>query len=139
MTASARSTTTLREILALAVGGAVGTIGRYSVGLWAYRTFGAHFAFATLFVNVAGCFLLGLLMEFGLNADAFSRTTHLGLTVGFLGAFTTFSTFGYETIRYVENGAMNLAAANVAANLLLGMLAAWAGLNAGRTLISTLG
>ena len=58
------------------------------------------------------------------------------MTAGFLGAFTTFSTFGYETIRYVENGSVNLAVANVLANLGFGMIAAWIGLIAGRALIA---
>ena len=126
----------MRELVVLAIGGALGTVSRYSVGLWAYHNLGAHFAFATLFVNVIGCFLLGLLMELGLNTEAISRTAHLAMTAGFLGAFTTFSTFGYETIRYVENGSVNLAVANVLANLGFGMIAAWIGLIAGRALIA---
>jgi len=128
--------TQVRELVVLAIGGALGTVSRYSVGLWAYHNLGAHFAFATLFVNVIGCFLLGLLMELGLNTEAISRTAHLAMTAGFLGAFTTFSTFGYETIRYVENGSVNLAVANVLANLGFGMIAAWIGVVAGRALIA---
>ena len=126
----------MKEIVALAVGGAFGTIGRYGVSLWALRAFGPYYAFGTLIVNVSGCFLLGALMEAGFKTEAIAHPLRLAVTVGFLGAFTTFSTFGYETIRYVENGLHWLAAANVAANVVFGILAAWGGVVAARAMLA---
>jgi CrcB protein len=122
----------LNELVALALAGALGTLGRYTLSGWAYRVMGEGFAFGTLTVNVVGCFLLGLLMHVGLATDLLPRTLRFAATVGFLGAFTTYSTFGYETMRYLEDGAWMLAAANVGANLALGLFATWAGLTAAR-------
>ncbi|RMF20026.1 MAG: fluoride efflux transporter CrcB, partial [Deltaproteobacteria bacterium] len=116
------------EIVSLAVGGALGTLSRYAVSGWAYRLLGERLAYGTLVVNVAGCFLLAFIMQVGLTTDALPRTLRLAVTVGFLGAFTTFSTFGYETMRYLEDGAWLLAAANAGANLFIGLAACWAGL-----------
>jgi len=125
----------VREILILGAAGGLGTIGRYAISGWAYRWLGERFAWGTLAVNVAGCLLIGFLMELGLSSEALGRQTRLALTVGFLGALTTFSTFSYETLRYVEDGAYGLALANTAANLLLGLLATWGGLMAARALL----
>ena len=121
-----------RELLYLAAGGAAGTLCRYWATLGALRALGPRFAFGTLAVNVVGCFLLGLLMHwFGASA-ASSRALRLGLTTGFLGGFTTFSTFGYETVHYLESGRPALAFANVLANVLVGVTATYAGLALGR-------
>jgi CrcB protein len=122
----------LNELVALALAGALGTLGRYTISGWAYRVLGDGFAVGTLTVNVIGCFLLAVLMHVGLATDLIPRTARFAATVGFLGAFTTFSTFGYETMRYLEDGAWLLAAANVGANLVLGLLATWAGLSTAR-------
>jgi CrcB protein len=97
--------------------------------------FGEGFAFGTLVVNVIGCFALALFMHAALATDAIPRTLRLAVAVGFLGAFTTFSTFGYETVRYLQDGDLRLAAANVAANVVVCLLATWAGFAAGRVLI----
>ncbi len=97
--------------------------------------FGENFAYGTLAVNVIGCFLLGLVMQIGLTTELMPRTVRLTAGVGFLGAFTTYSTFGYETMRYLEAGAWTLAAANVGANLLLGLLATWSGLTFARAAV----
>lgn len=124
----------MREVLALAVAGALGTVGRYAVSGWAYRLLGDRFAIGTLTVNVIGSFLLAFLMELGLTTDLLPRTLRFAATVGFLGAFTTYSTFGYETMRYLEDGDWLLAGANVGANLVIGLLAVWAGLSAARAM-----
>ena len=122
----------VKEISYLALGGAAGTLCRYWMTLAALRLLGPRFAFGTLAVNVFGCFAIGVLMHaFGASA-ASSRALRLALTTGFLGGFTTFSTFGYETVRYWESGETALAFANVAANVVLGLFATWAGLMAAR-------
>ena len=107
--------------------GAAGAMSRYGVALWAQRTLGHHFAFGTLLVNVLGCLLLGFLLEMERQTDLVNHPLRMLLAVGFLGAFTTFSAFGYETMRYLQDGSGNLAVLNVAANLLLGCGAVWIG------------
>ena len=122
----------------LAAAGALGALSRYGMGALAYRALGTALPWGTLLVNVVGCFLLGFIMHYGLANAALSRTVRLAVTVGFLGSFTTFSTFGYETLRYLESGAVSLALANIALNLLVGLAAVWAGLALARTVLGSL-
>ncbi len=117
------------------VAGAAGAVSRYAVGVLAQRALGNHFAYGTLLVNVLGCLLLGFVLELEQHTTLVPHPLRLLLAVGFLGAFTTFSTFGYETIRYLQAGAGHLAALNVAANLLLGMAAVWGGFLAARMMV----
>lgn len=124
------------HLFAIAVGGALGAVSRHGVNLACARWLGDHFAFGTLAVNVVGCFLLGLLVPLG-TADVprWNAITHSAATVGFLGALTTFSTFGFETASYIENTRHTAAALNVGSNLLLGMAAVYSGLLLGRWLV----
>lgn len=115
--------------LAIAIGGACGAMSRYGVGLVCEQHLGSRFGFGTLLVNVVGCFLLGLLMHLGIALpERWPHLSHPGLTVGLLGGLTTFSTFGYQTIRHLEAGELRLALINIAANVVLGCLAAALGL-----------
>jgi CrcB protein len=122
----------MREVVALALAGAAGTLGRWAMNGWAQRALGDGFAYGTLMVNVLGCLLVGVVLEVGASNDLVPESIRLALTVGFLGAFTTFSTFGYETFRYLERGAWTLAALNLMANLCLGLAATWLGFAAAR-------
>jgi CrcB protein len=108
--------------------GALGALARYGVGLTVLRWLGEGFAFGTLVVNVIGCFLLAFLVHVSTATDLVSEDVRLALGVGLLGAFTTFSTFGFETMMFLEDGDWHLAAGNVAANVVLGLAAVWAGL-----------
>ncbi len=117
------------RIAAVAIGGALGSVARYLVGVWLVALWGERFPLATLLVNVAGCFALGLLMhEAWAPATRHASLWHAGVTVGLLGGLTTFSTFGYQTVRHLDAGEPVLALANVALNLVLGLAAAGAGL-----------
>lgn len=109
----------MTKILAIAAGGAIGAVCRYGIALLCLRMLGNRFAYGTLAVNVLGCFAIGLLLHGSLN-ERTPWLSHPGLTVGFLGALTTFSTFGYETVRFFEQGDWHLALINVGANVLLG-------------------
>jgi len=120
------------EIFALAFAGALGSLGRYALSGLTYRLLGNGFAWGTFAVNVLGCFMLGFTMQLGLSSEAIPRTLRVAVTVGFLGAFTTFSTFGYETTRYLEDGAWMLALTNVGASVIVGLLSTWLGLTAAR-------
>ena len=117
----------------VAIGGAAGACARYLVGNLAVRL-GEHFPFGTLIVNVTGSLLLGLIA--GLTVEGLTPSEPLRLTVavGFLGAFTTFSTYAVDTVMLGERGATGLLLLNVLANNGLALLAAVAGLAAGRAM-----
>ena len=124
----------MREVIVIGLSGALGSISRYLASGFAYRIFGEQFAYGTIAVNIIGCFALGMVMEISLVTDLLPRTLRLAVTIGFLGAFTTFSTFGYETHQYMESGSWWLAFLNVAGNVLFGIVAVWAGLALGRAM-----
>ena len=125
----------MREVLVIMVAGAMGSASRYGVSAFAHRMFGDRFAVGTLAVNLLGCLLLGFIIELGTGTELWSRTTQMALTVGFLGAFTTFSTFGHETVRFIESGSWGLAVLNVTANVVLGLLGATLGIILGRAIV----
>lgn len=123
----------MRNLLFVGLGGFFGAIARYSVGLWIDARAGTAFPYATLTINLGGSFVLGVLagaFEFG----SVSPEARLALGVGFLGAFTTFSTFTYEIVRLVDTGSATLALLYVVASAALGITAAILGLALGRAL-----
>ncbi len=92
------------QILLIALFGAVGAVGRYSISGFVYRGLGESFPYGTLVVNLLGCFLLGLVIHIGQTTDWISPMYRQALTIGTLGALTTFSTFSYETLMQFEAG-----------------------------------
>lgn len=105
-----------------------GGLSRYYLSGWVYTLLGRAFPYGTLVVNVIGAYLIGLIMELALRSTALSDTLRLGLTVGFLGGLTTFSTFSYETFKLLEDGQFLLAAGNVLASVLICLLCTWLGI-----------
>ena len=122
----------MRDILFIAVAGALGALSRYGLSGAAQRIAGTGFPLGTLMVNVLGSAIIGLLMQVGLNTDIIPRSLRVVLTVGFLGAFTTFSTFTYETVGYLEDGAWLFGLINIAVNVGLSILATLFGMFLGR-------
>ncbi|NIL98780.1 MAG: fluoride efflux transporter CrcB [Planctomycetales bacterium] len=118
----------MRLILLIAAAGAAGAVGRYLLGGWTYRLLGDSFPYGTLAVNMLGCFLLGTVQQLGQQTDLLTQETRVAIAIGLLGALTTYSTFGYETFRLVEDGRWQPALANIAAHLLLGLFAIWLGI-----------
>jgi len=100
-------------ILYIALFGAIGCLARYLLSGWVYTLLGTSMPYGTLAVNVIGAFLIGLVMEFSLRTTQVSPELRIGLTYGFLGGFTTFSSFSYETYRLLESAQLPQALANV--------------------------
>lgn len=125
----------MRIVLLLVIAGALGTLSRYALGGLAQRIGGTGFPYGTLAINVLGCFVIGLIMQIALNTDLIAVPLRIAVTVGFLGAFTTFSTFSYETVRFLEDGAWMSAALNVASNVGMGLLATFAGMLLGKAIL----
>ena len=121
-------------LAAMAVAGALGAVARYGVSVAALRWFGPGFPYGTLVVNLAGCFLLGALTELTLEEGLLAPEWRTIAGTGFLGAFTTFSTFGVETVRAMESGHWGVAAANVVINVVAGVALAAAGFWAARAM-----
>jgi fluoride exporter len=124
----------MSRFLWICLGGAVGTGARYLLSGWALSLLGAGFPYGTLAVNVIGSFCVGLLVQVGLATALMSPTLRMALTTGVMGGFTTYSTFNYETIRYIQDGAWRLAVGNVAITLAACLAAGFAGLALGRSL-----
>ena len=128
----------MRTAVGVAVLGALGALARYGIGVAVGGRGGGvaagSFPWPTFAINVLGSFLLGLVLTWG--ASVWSRDVVVAVGVGFLGAFTTFSTFGYETQSLLRGGRGGVAAAYVAASVLVGVAAAWAGWSAGQQLSS---
>jgi CrcB protein len=124
----------MNNLIAIAIGGSFGAVMRYLTSTNVHRLFGTDFPYGTLTVNVVGSLLMGfisiLLLERLMVAD-FWRPI---IMIGFLGAFTTFSTFSMETFNLIEAGEMAKAFMNVAINIFLCLGATWLGIIAGRQL-----
>ena len=92
------------QILYLAIAGALGAVSRFLLSGFTYRLLGSGFPYGTLFVNIIGSLLIGFIMQVGLSTDIIPQQLRTVITAGFLGAFTTFSTFSYETLNYIQEG-----------------------------------
>ncbi len=122
----------MSEWLAIAAGGALGALARWQCAGLVQRLAGGAFPWGTFAVNFAGSFALGFLFVWLVERTSAGEGARLFLTVGFLGAFTTFSTFSVETVRLLEEEAWGLALANAAGQVLVGVAAALVGMRLAR-------
>ena len=116
------------KIFLIAMFGAIGTLARYGLqGVVQFRA-GGTFPYGTLLVNLSGCFLLGLIGQFTLNRIVMSPDWRIAIAVGFFGGYTTFSSFGWETAKMLEDGEWLRATTYVSASVIAGLLLSVAGI-----------
>ena len=115
-------------LLWIAILGALGCLTRYLLSGWVYKFSGSTFPTGTLAVNIIGAYLIGLIMEFSLRSTLVPPNLRVGLTIGFLGGLTTFSTFSYETFRLLEDGELLLAVSNVLLSVTVCLVFTWLGI-----------
>lgn len=118
--------------LLVAVGGLVGSVGRYWIAGWVQNMNGSAFPFGTLAVNVLGSFILGLVMALALERGLLSADVRILLGTGFCGGFTTMSTFSYETLALLQYGSPADALSNVGLTLVTCLISVWLGTLTGR-------
>jgi CrcB protein len=121
-------TVPVQTILLVALCGAVGCAARYCVSGWVYDLTGTGFPYGTLAVNIAGAFLVGVVMGMGARSTILPPNVRFALVIGLLGGLTTFSTFSYETLKQIEGGHFLLAATNILASVLLCLFFTWLGI-----------
>jgi CrcB protein len=117
----------MSSVLIVGLGGFLGASARYLAGLFLHRRLGDAFPYGTLAVNVVGCLAIGVILHYAEERAIVSRDAMLFLVTGVLGGFTTFSSFGAETLSLLREGGFGPAALNIVANLLLGLAAVWLG------------
>jgi CrcB protein len=122
------------QVLVIAAGGALGAVLRYGLSQSVYRLLGRDFPYGTLAVNLLGSFLIGVAVVLIVERMILSELWRTALIIGFLGAFTTFSTFSFETLALFEDGQMVKALLNIGLSVILCLLATWLGMIATRSL-----
>jgi fluoride exporter len=123
-------------VLWVAIGGAIGSAARYGVNVWSARLLGAAFPWHTLIVNIAGCFVMGVLVELMALKLNMGNEIRAFLTTGILGGFTTFSAYSLDFALLVERKSYGAALAYGAGSVALSLIAVFAGLYLVRTLAS---
>ena len=115
------------NLVLIALGGALGAVSRFLLGNAVSKAIGSALPYGTFVVNVIGCFAMGLLMTIIVDREMIPAAWRLFLCVGFLGGFTTFSSFGYEALMLLTEGRMLAALAYAGGSVVLGLVAAAAG------------
>jgi fluoride exporter len=123
----AREEETLQKYLLIAVGGALGSIARYGVGSWVASRMGIRFPYATLIVNISACVVIGFTMSFASRHSDISPAMRFLIPVGFIGAYSTFSTYEWETLIQLREGAFGIAALYAIGSFAAGLGATWGG------------
>jgi CrcB protein len=116
------------RVALLIVFGIAGTLARYGLQGFVQQRTGSTFPSGTLLVNLSGCFFLGVIGQYALTHLTIPADWRVGITVGFFGAFTTFSTFSYETVRMLDDGDWTRAAIYLLSSVLGGLIAVFAGM-----------
>jgi CrcB protein len=122
----------MNQVLAIAAGGAVGSVLRFWMSTWVHSFAGRSFPYGTLTVNVLGCLAMGFLFVLFVDRLSDNAVLRAGILIGVLGGFTTFSSFSIETLNLIEQGAWLKAVANMTGSLLLCVGATWVGVILGR-------
>ena len=117
----------MTTFIAIGLGGAVGSVFRFWTANLIYDLLGRSFPLGTLFVNISGCFLMGVLAELMVNRYPVASEIRAAVLVGFLGGYTTFSTFALETFSLIEDGGYAKAVINGLVSLIFSILAVWVG------------
>ncbi len=116
------------SVLFVALGGALGSVFRYLLGTWTQTmSKSIDFPYGTLTVNLIGCFVIGFLAQLAEARGAFTSDSRAFVFIGILGGFTTFSSFGNDTINLLRDGEAFNALANVGANVIFGLILVWLG------------
>jgi len=116
------------KLAIIAVFGAVGAVARYSTSGWFYQKLGESFPYGTLAVNLIGCFVLGAVAQLNQTTELIPPSLRPGVTIGMLGAFTTFSTFGYDTLELLQAGQWRSGLLNIIVSVGGGLIAVWLGI-----------
>lgn len=124
----------MNRTILVAIGGLVGSVGRYWIAGWAQGLNGSQFPVGTLTVNVLGSFVIGVLMTLSLERDLISAEARILLTTGFCGGFTTMSTFSYETVALLREGSGGGGVLNIGLTLAACLTSVWLGNVVGRIL-----
>ncbi len=122
------------NLFIIGCGGFLGAISRFLVSELVYTFIGAGMPYGTLAVNLSGSFLLGIVAQIGLSGNLLPASINSFVGIGFLGAFTTFSTFSVQTLELLESGSLLKAFLNIFLNITLCLIGAWGGFTAGRFL-----
>jgi CrcB protein len=118
----------------IGIGGFIGAIARFMLGSYIGNRMGTRFPYGTFVINISGSFVIGVVLTILAERTTASPNWRYLVPIGFVGAYTTFSTFEYETFRTAQDGQMFLAFLNVALSVVAGFAAVWAGVVAGRSL-----
>jgi len=122
----------VERIIAIGLAGALGALSRYGLQSLVNEVAGRPSILGTLLANLTGAFVLGLLIAATENRLELNSVTRAAIAVGFLGSYTTFSTFMFESVTRLENGEVLLVLAYVAGSIVLGLALTYAGLQVGR-------
>lgn len=123
----------MQHVLLIALGGSLGAVARYGLATWIYGQTGTSFPWGTLIINVTGSFAIGFLAEL-FETTLTPAEWRSFLTIGFLGAYTTFSTFSLESFNLFRGGELRLAAVNILLSVIAGLIAVVLGIYAFRLL-----
>lgn len=117
----------MAKLIIIGLGGFIGAVGRYLITQYFFQTSTSDFPVGTFIVNILGCLVLGMFMYYAQNSDVFSSHMRMFIAIGILGAFTTFSTFSYETVALFNEQKVMLAMANIVGSIILGIFSVWLG------------
>jgi fluoride exporter len=124
----------MSRYLWVGLGGFAGAIARYALGVWVYDRMGTRFPYGTFVINISGCFLIGAILTVLDARIGVAPAWRLAIPIGFIGAYTTFSTFEFETFRSVQAGQTSTGLLNIALSVIVGYFAVWIGVLVGRAL-----
>lgn len=122
------------KYLMVGIGGALGSMLRFWMGSYIGGRFGSRFPYGTFVINISGSFLIGLVIAIMAEKTQWSDNWRYLMPIGFIGGYTTFSAFEYETFRLFQDGQVLTAALNVALSVGVGFAGVWAGAIAGRSI-----